>query len=413
MTLSSSIDTPFPQLILKRGKDAPIRYRHMWIFSGAIESVIPYDLQDGSVVEVRNFERTDVLGYAVLNRKSSIAARVVSFTSHKAEIEIDRLIEKAFCLRKSLIPQIVEPHSTEMYRLVNAEGDGLSGLIIDMYGPSYAVIQISSLAMDVFRSHIVTTLQRLFPVKAIYEKSTNASRKLEGLKPEEKKLFGDVPDTVVATERGISYLIDIKKGQKTGFFIDQREMRSLIRAISFGKKVINCFSYSGGFSLNALKGGAQSVISLDVSQGALDLLHHSLELNSELHSTRHQSRAVDVFKWLEQGSENKELSTCDILILDPPAFAKTKKDVPNALKGYREINRRAFQNMKSGSLLLTCSCSYHVSYDEFNEMVYKAAADSKRDIRVLSHHRNALDHGSTIYHRETDYLKSMLVAIES
>lgn len=400
-----------PKLVLKKGKDLPIRHRHMWIFSGAIESILPQSTPDGSLVEVTDSEKTRTLGFAILNRKSSIAGRVISFTTSDVEEVVRHQIEKAFSLRRQLIPEMGMKDSQEMYRLINAEGDGLSGLIVDMYGSKTAVIQISSLAMDKFRSTIISALQDIVGVETIYEKSTSASRKLEGLQPKEGLLLGTLRENMVATERGITYRVDIENGQKTGFFIDQCEMRSLVRSIAKGKKVVNCFSYSGGFSLNALKGGAQSVLSLDVSKEALSLLDQSLAFNSDLDSKNHTSRAVDVFKWVESGGENPELTSCDLLILDPPAFAKTKRDVPNALKGYREINRRAFQHVKPGALVLTCSCSYHVMNEEFYEMIYKAACDSKRDIRILSHHRNSLDHGATVYHRETDYLKSVLLAV--
>ncbi len=399
-----------PQLILKKNKDIPIRSRHMWIFSGAVENSSSPSLQDGVLVEVLPYDRSTVLGYAIINRKSKIIGRIVSFTNPDIHSVIRDAIVQAFQLRRSIYPEI-DQSDEEMYRLVNAEGDGLSGLIVDMYGRKTAVLQISSLAMEKYRDCILKTLIDDIGVSTIYERSNSSSRKIEGLVPREGCMYGVPSHSLIASERGIRYKVDVEKGQKTGFFLDQREMRSLIRSLSFQKKVINCFSYSGGFSLNALLGQAQHVLSIDVSSDALSMLDQSIELNAQIQKERHKSLAEDVFRWLEKPGDETGLSDCDILILDPPAFAKTQKDIPKALTGYKEINRRAFQKMKRGSLLLTCSCSYHITPEQFQEMLFKAACSANRDIRVVSQHRNALDHMSTIYHRETDYLKSTLISI--
>jgi 23S rRNA (cytosine1962-C5)-methyltransferase len=386
-------------LILAPGREYCVEGRHQWIFSGAVQK-IPEHAKDGECVRVAS-SRGDFLGIAFLNRQSSIVGRMISFDDRSADAILSSSLKSAFLLRQKLFGDL----SGKMYRLVNAEADMLSGLVVDVYDTT-AVIQVSSLGMERYKTQIVEELCSLLPLKWVYEKSTSPSRKHEGLAQAQGTVFGEAQPMVQVEEAGLRFKIDVKEGQKTGFFIDQREMRGLVRQLSAQKRVLNCFSYSGAFSLAAISGGALSCTSIDSSQGALRLLEEHLQLNG-MQSAQHNSVCGDVFAWLESNKLDY-----DLVILDPPAFAKRKQDVDNALKGYKEINRRVLQKLPSGSFLMTFSCSYHVSPDQFLAMLKKASLDAKRPVRVLSHHRHAWDHPMSIYHSETDYLKSALLYVE-
>ncbi len=386
-------------LALKSGREKSVKMRHQWIFSGAVKS-IPADAENGSCVSVIS-STGEFLGKAFLNRRSSIVARLISFSDISLDLALRQHIRNAILLRKSIFGTF----SGKMLRLINAEADMLSGLVVDLYD-TVCVIQISSLGMERNKDLIVNELKNELSLTWIYEKSTSPSRKHEGLTPFEGTYFGTEQNRVIAQEEGISFAVDIKEGQKTGFFLDQREMRRMVRRISPGKKVLNCFSYSGGFSLAALVGGAVSCVSIDSSQPALSLIDENLHLNS-IPSDLHKSICTDVFSWLE-----KEPLPFDIVILDPPAFAKRKQDLESALRGYREINRRALQKMPKGSFLITSSCSYHVQPTQFLAMLKKAALDAERNIRLLSYHQHAWDHPTSLFHPETEYLKSALLYVE-
>jgi 23S rRNA (cytosine1962-C5)-methyltransferase len=339
---------------------------------------------------------------AFLNHASSIVGRIVSFEKMTGEDAIKRNLLKAIAFRKKLFGNL----SGRMCRLVNAEADMLSGLVIDLYDTT-AVFQISSLGMEKNKAHIVDVLRSELPIEWIFEKSTSPSRKIERMPLVETTIFGTEKSRIIVEEEGLKFSISVKNGQKTGFFIDQRETRGIIRRLAPGRRVLNCFSYSGAFSVAALAAGATSCCSIDSSEHALVLVAENLALNGLDRDSRHTSVCADVFSWLE-----KEPIDFDVVILDPPAFAKRKQDIDVALKGYREINRRALQKMPAGSFLLTCSCSYHVSPADFMTMLKQAAIHSGRQVRVLSSHRHAWDHPMSIYHPETDYLKSALLYVE-
>jgi 23S rRNA (cytosine1962-C5)-methyltransferase len=382
------------------GRERSILGRHQWIFSGAVKKM-PTEAEDGSCVDVVSV-RGEFLASAFLNRKSSIVGRIISFEKRDAEEAIRQNIENAITYRRKLFGNF----SGKMFRLINAEADMLSGLVVDLYDTS-AVIQVSSLGIEKHKEIILDALRAHIPLTWIYEKSTSPSRKQEGLSPCERTLWGEEKPTVVVEEEGIRYMVAIKEGQKTGFFLDQREMRTMIQQLAKGRKVVNCFSYSGGFSLSALLGGASSCLSIDSSSQALTWLGENLRLNGLEEDTRHSSLCTDVFSWLE-----KEDVDFDLVILDPPAFAKRKQDLDKALRGYKEINRRALQKMPKNSFLLTSSCSYHVEPTQFMAMLKKAALDAGRNVRILSYHRHAWDHPTSIFHPETDYLKSALLYVE-
>ena len=386
-------------LVVAPGKERALVSRHQWIFSGAVRTV-PDGVDDGECVDVLS-SRGEFLGRAFLNRKSSIIGRMITYEHVAPEEAIAKNLHQALSYRKKLFGNL----SGIMCRLVNAEADMLSGLIVDLYDTT-AVIQISALGMERHRDCIVQLLRSELPLTWIYEKSTSPSRKREGLVPKEGTLWGKEQQRITVNEEELRFAISVKEGQKTGFFIDQRETRGIVRRLSAGRRVLNCFSYSGAFSVAALSGGATSCCSIDVSEGALALLQENLALNEMGNDGRHTSVCADVFAWLE-----KEPVDFDLVILDPPAFAKRKQDLPSALAGYREINRRVMQKVPPGSFLLTCSCSYHVSPEDFMRMLTLAALDSRRQIKVVSHHRHAWDHPTSIFHPETDYLKSALLYI--
>ena len=389
-----------PPIYLKPGRERSVLARHLWIFSGAVDNIA--DIIDGGVHPVYSSKKA-FLGLAYFNSRCSIIGRMISYTNQDPEEAITHTLEKSIRMRKGLMPQ----NPFEMYRLVHAEADSLPGLVVDLYG-DVAVLQIATLGMDAFKNTIVDVLRKNFTLNWIYERSISSSRKMEGLPPVEKTLFGDEREETIAQENSIRYLVDIKKGQKTGFFLDQREMRSLVRSHSFGRHLLNCFSYSGGFSLAALMGGASSCHSVDISRSALDLLEKNLSLNGLADDKRHTSLCEDVFKYLRE----QENFFYDFVILDPPAFSKKPHDVRNALKGYREINSQTMKKMPPGSLLLTCSCSYFVKNDQFLEMLKESSLLASRSVRILASHHGSFDHPTSLVHPETEYLKSYLLYIE-
>ncbi len=387
-------------MVLASGRERAVLSRHQWIFSGAVQS-IDHSAQNGDCIDIVS-SIGEFLGIAFLNRTSSIVGRMLSFDKISVEEALHENLLKAFAFRKKLFGDL----SGKMCRLVNAEADMLSGLVVDLYDTT-AVIQISSLGMEKYKGLILDILKAEFPLTWIFEKSTSPSRKKEGMKLVEETLWGVEKSRIIVNEDDLQFSIAIKGGQKTGFFIDQRETRDTVRRLAPGRRVLNCFSYSGAFSVAALSSGAASCCSIDSSEQALLLIAENLALNGMSGDPRHTSVCADVFLWLE-----REPLDFDLIVLDPPAFAKRKQDLDVAMKGYREINRRALQKMPSGSFLLTCSCSYHVQPTEFMAMLKQAALHSGRRVRVLSNHRHAWDHPSSIYHPETDYLKSALLYVE-
>jgi 23S rRNA (cytosine1962-C5)-methyltransferase len=387
-------------IVLKSGKEKIFHQKHHWIFSGAIKS-FPSNFSEGQILAVFS-ESNELLGHGYFNSKTSLCGRIVSFGNVDPYEAILENIKSAILLRKELFD---ETH-TNAYRLINGEGDLIPGLIVDKYD-EYLVIQISTLGMEKIKPFIVSSLKSLLPVKAIYEKSILPSRKEEDLEPFEGTLMGSIPDEVVVRENGLKFLVSFKKGQKTGFFLDQREMRSLIGTFSNKKRVLNCFCYTGGFSIYALKNNALSVDSIDISKPALDLALKNASLNN-LDISSSQFICDDVFKFLKE----KPSLNYDLVILDPPSFGKKKKDVVQACKGYKEINKETIKKMKPNSFLLTCSCTYHVDESLFQTVIFQAALEAKRKVKIVTKHRLACDHPINLYHPEGNYLKSLLLFVE-
>lgn len=305
---------------------------------------------------------------------------------------------------KKLRDSLFDPTVTNAYRLIHSEADGLPGIVVDRYA-DVLVVQISTLGAELRKQVLVDALVKAFDPRAIIEKSNIPSRKEEGLKPFEGTLFGDTREEVEVLENGMKFIVRFD-GQKTGFFLDQREERDLVRKMSKGKRVLNAFAYSGGFTLGALFGEAAKVDTLDISAQAVELAKRNVALNG-FQTEKHGFFAEDAFDFLR----NRPLDY-DVVILDPPAFAKKKNDVENAARGYREINATAMRKMPRGSFLLTCSCSYFVDEELFKKILFLAARDAKRDVRILSKHRLASDHPVSVFHPEGDYLKSFLLYLD-
>ena len=388
-------------LQLRRGKSESLRRFHPWIFSGAITR-ISENLAEGALVRVVDENNKFMaLGHYQVG---SIAVRVLSFTDRKIDhaFWVERLSE-AYQVRCAL--DLVRPDN-DIYRLVHGEGDQLPGLIIDVYGET-AVMQAHSVGMHCYRQEIAEALVEACKgaVKHVYYKSETTLPYKADLHQENGFLVGG-DETNIATENGLQFHIDWLKGQKTGFFIDQRENRKLLEAYSKGKSVLNMFCYTGGFSVYAMRGEAKLVHSVDSSAKAIDLTRANAELNFP-GDKRHEAFAEDAFKFLEQAGSNY-----DLIILDPPAFAKHKDALRNALKGYTRLNSIAFQKIRKGGIVFTFSCSQAVNKDQFRLAVFTAAAQSGRHVRILHQIHQPADHPINIYHPEGEYLKGLVLQVE-
>lgn len=381
-------------VILKPGREKSLHAHHPWIFSGAIARTPEF--ADGDILPVVS-AKNEHLGYGYFNKRSNIIGRMLSFDATDPLEALEYNIKQAIILRKSLMGD----KRTNALRLINAEADFAPGLIVDQYN-DVLVIQLSTLGMDKLKGTVVNILQKELNPSWIYEASTSPSRKEEGLNECRQTLFGTAVDEIAIFEDGLQFLVSPLKGQKTGFFQDLREMRLLVQQLSAQKRVLNCFSYTGAFSCHALKGGASHVVSVDISKDAIEQTKKHMQLNN-FDASRHSEEAIDCFDFLRE----RDL-TYDLIILDPPAFAKRKSDIPKAIKGYQEINRTTLAKMPKNSLLLTCSCSYHVDEELFCKMLFHASREAKRDVRILQNHRLAFDHPLSIYHPESRYLKGFL-----
>jgi 23S rRNA (cytosine1962-C5)-methyltransferase len=385
------------KITLKPGRDKSVRARHPWIFSGAVSQ--SDNFINGGIISVYAADGA-FLGYGMGSKKSQIVCRMLSFDKTPAEDVVRLRIKEAIELRKQVISQ-----NTTAYRLINAEGDFLPGLIVDRYGDSL-VIQVSVAGIERLKPLIIDELVKQIKPLWIYEKSTSSSRKEEGMQLFEETIYGTPQEPITVLEEGIQFKVIPTVGQKTGFFIDQRAMRLMVQQYARGRDVLNCFCYSGGFTLHALKGGAKSVDSVDISQEAIDLVKEHITLNG-FDSMQHKEYTADVFEFLKQSVQKY-----DFIILDPPAFAKRKADIKQAARGYKEINRLAIKDAPKDSLLLTCSCSYHIDETLFRQILFQAALDAKRDVQIIQKHHLAEDHPMNIYHPEGNYLKSFLCYIK-
>lgn len=385
---------------LKKGKDESLKRFHPWIFSGAIQ-YFSEDPEEGETVEVRTSSKEYIAtGHYQIG---SIMVRVLSFDHETIDQSFyEKKLAVAFDVRKSIG---VVGGENNTYRLVHGEGDNLPGLVIDIYGKT-AVMQAHSVGMHVDRFMIAKALNAVMPeVENIFYKSETTLPYKAELGQENGFLLGGSTEDI-ALENGLKFHVDWLKGQKTGFFVDQRNNRSLLQQYSKGRKVLNMFCYTGGFSFYAMRGGAELVHSVDSSQKAIDLTNANVELNFP-NDSRHKAFAEDAFKFLD----NME-TPYDLIILDPPAFAKHKDALRNALKGYTRLNRKAFEKIQPGGILFTFSCSQAVDKDHFRTAVFTAAAAAGRKVRILHQLHQPADHPINIYHPEGEYLKGLVLYVE-
>jgi 23S rRNA (cytosine1962-C5)-methyltransferase len=385
-------------VVLKPGRDKAVRNRHHWLFSGAIRDMPEFD--DGAILPVRA-AGGELLGHAYFNRASSIAGRMVSFGEDPPERAVCASLERALALRA----RFFDPAVTNARRLVNAEGDGLPGLIADLYD-DVLVLQVATLGMEMLKPLVLDFFASAVKPRAILERSDLPARREEGLAEAEGLLAGETVDRVRILENGIPYWVGFEGGQKTGFYLDQRESRKLVRRLSAGRTVLNAFSYTGAFSVCAVKGGARRADSVDSSAPAIRLARENFELNG-LASDSGVFFTADVFEFLREPALDH-----DLIILDPPAFAKKRADVVAACRGYKDINRLALQRVRRPGLVLTFSCSHFVDEGLFQQVVFQAAGEAGRRVRILQRHRQAIDHPVNVFHPETSYLKGFLLYVD-
>lgn len=391
--------TTFPKLILKRDKEKSLMRRHPWVFSGAIGKIIG-NPQEGDIVEIWSHDNNYLA--TAHYQEDSIVAKIFDFQNSDIDIAFwTKKFESAINYRCSF--GFFDTPETNVFRLVNGEGDFMPGLIVDYYN-----------GVVVFQAHSVG-MYRLFPIFAeilvkllgdkvasIFDKS---SATIPHIQTCDSYIWGEQPDEWEICESKNRMLINFYEGQKTGFFVDQRENRKFVGSLSAGKRVLNTFGYTGGFSLVALRGGASYVETVDISKKAIALCERNVALNFE--NAPHQGVAKDVLDYL--GTIDNKF---DIIILDPPAFAKNHRNLQQGLKGYKSINQKAIEKIKPGGLIFTFSCSQAVSKDDFKTMVFTSAANARRNVRIVRQLPHAIDHPVSIYHPEGEYLKGLMIEVE-
>jgi 23S rRNA (cytosine1962-C5)-methyltransferase len=388
-----------PRVYLKQGRDRPVRNGHPWIFSGAIE-VIEGDPGAAGLADVFDSAK-HWIARGLFSPGSQIRVRVL--TREKEEIDRDfffRRLSQALSLRESILSGV-----TNAYRIVNGEGDFLPGLIVDRYN-EFLVCQFFTGGMDVFKPLIIDSLSRLLTVKGVFEKSEGRVRDEEGIEPSVGVLAGEPPpESISIEENGFKFVVDVQRGQKTGFFLDQRDNRAFLTTISREKKILNCFAYSGAFSIYALAGGAKEVVSLDSSRPALELAEQNLALNG-FETGGSELLKGDAFTYL------KECDTAfEMIILDPPSLARKRGDVEAATGGYKFLNLHALRHVRPGGFLVTFSCSQHLSIDLFQKVVFGAAVDAGRRVTVLKRLGQSIDHPVSLHHPEGEYLKGLVLRV--
>ena len=384
------------QVIIKQSKAKLIQNRHPWIFSGAIHKIPP--VEEGSIVRVE-IQSGDFVGFAFVNPKSDIVLRMLSYhPEFKAKGFVKNRLLAAAKEKAILVPK----KTSNAFRLVNAEADGLPGLIIDIYNDT-AVLQISTLGINAHLKEIIETLDKDLKLNQIYEKSTAPSRVKEGL-PKQSLCWhkGENPQVSIL-EHGIQYTVNVVEGQKTGFFLDQREMRFLVQSLANEQSVLNCFAYTGGFSLNASTGGAKKIVSVDSSALACKAIKEHFDLNN-LNTTNHEIKCEDVLEFLKNSEE-----LFSLIILDPPPYVKRSKDLSKGARLYSEINKLALKKLAPQGVLFSFSCSPFMPESELQKAIFHAAQESKRHLRIIHKHLYAKDHGVSIFHPEGSYIKGFVL----
>lgn len=375
--------------------------RHPWVFSGAIDE-IEEGFQAGDIVKV--FDAAGrFLGMGYVNPRSQIAVRMLAFEDVSINPGFfERRIQNAICLRRPLLMS----SETNVCRIIHSEGDFLPGLIADRYG-DYLVVQFLTAGMDRWRDVVIPILERELPVRGIFERNDSEWREWEGLEKRVGRLTGEEPpDFVEVRENGLDFVVDIHGGQKTGFFIDQRDNRRMIAELSKGKRVLNAFAYTGGFTVAAARAGATETVSVEISEPALNTARVNLGKNG-ISGDAHALVCADVFEYLRETRQE-----FDLIVLDPPAFCKNKHQLAAASRGYKDINIFAMKRLAPGGLLFTASCSSYVTPELFQKIVFSAAKDVRRDVRILRKTSHPLDHPINICHPEGEYLKGLLCQVD-
>ena len=390
----------YPQLKLKPGKEKSLDRWHPWVFSGALAQDIKHT-PEGSLVEITDINgQFKGIGYV---QHGSIAVRIISFTPCLINVDFwIKTIQNSLHLRRSL--GIINPN-TNCYRLMHGEGDGIPGLVIDVYNKT-AVIQCHSTGLFAHITDIASAIQTVYKseISSVYNKSAEASHS-KPIDVQNGLLYGELTDDEVL-ENGIKFHVNWASGQKTGFFLDQRDNRALLGHYAQDKTVLNTFAYTGGFSAYALKHGAKHIDSVDVSKNAIELLQKNMTLNDP-NATHHEAFAEDTFQFFKSNN-----TSYDIVILDPPAFAKNIGARHNALMGYKRLNIEGLKKVKPGGLLFTFSCSQVVDATHFNQIIYSAGIESNRSIKILHRLSQGADHPVNLFHPEGEYLKGLVLWVE-
>ena len=389
----------FPRIVLKRGKEKPLLRGHPWVFSGAVAK-IEGDAMAGDIGEATS-AGGQFLGIGHLNPQSQIVFRLLS--QNEGTLGIDFFKERistAVAWRERWFKG-----KTTAYRMINGEGDFLPGLVLDRYGEIF-VLQFLTAGMERLKDQLVELLAEEYRPKSIYERSDTATREEEGLPQRSGLLYGkEIPDHVEVEEYGSRFYVDVIRGQKTGFYLDQRENRHAVREVSGGKRILDCFCYTGAFSIHGAAGGAKEIVLVDSSEDALDRAEVHFDLNDLREVSRRLIRGnvFEIIRTLDPGY--------DIVLLDPPPFAKKKGHISNAARGYKELNLQAFRLLKKDGLLFTFSCSHHMSFDLFQKIVFAAALDARREVQMVSRRGHPVDHPISLYHPEGEYLKGFICRV--
>lgn len=393
-----------PSVTLKKSADSFIKRKHPWIFSGAIDKV-EGNPSDGETIQIFTSEKK-LVGWGSYSPTSQIRVRVWSF-------DPDDKIDSDFFRRQVLIAlvirkQIIDTSKTNACRIINAESDGLPGLIVDKYS-EYLVCQFLSAGAEHNKKTILEILSDVFNPVGIYERSDVEVRTKEGLQPAKGILKGKVPDDLIEVkENGLSFLVDVKAGHKTGLYLDQRDNRKLVSEFAKEKSILNCFSYTGGFSVYSMIAGAKSITQVETSQSAIEIANKNIELN-ELDITKIENINDDVFNVLRKFRDERR--TFDLIILDPPKFAESASQIDKASRGYKDINLLAIKLLNPGGFLFTFSCSGHISTELFQKIVAGAALDSGREVKIIKQLTQSSDHPVSTNFPEGLYLKGLVCVV--
>jgi len=386
-------------LTVKQNRTGPIAGFHPWVFSQALVK-IPDGIPSGEPVHLRS-EKGEFLAAGYFNSYSQISVRIWGYDKDEAidEAFFGRRIEKAYSTRK----EYLESSAIDAFRIINGENDLLPGLIVDKYA-DYLVVQFHTAGIEAWKEKIITALEKIMHPKGIYERSDVAVRRFDHLDSVQGLLSGSVPELITIRENGLQFLVDVKHGQKTGFFLDQRDKRSAFTKYVKDASVLNCFSYTGGFSVYALAGGAKKVTSIDSSQAAIDLARENIRLNG-FDADKCQFICGDVKPYLRNLEER-----FDTIVLDPPAFVKDRRKKKEGIEGYKSINTMAMRALTESGILVTCSCSNHLSLEEFRFLLSEAGGKARRGFKILEVFTHGIDHPQSVPFTEGEYLKCFFLS---